>query len=84
MSEASPNDSGSVRRFVGLILVVIGVLWMSAAGLCTAGFFVSILVDGADFREVLSIVPMIGLVGGFGVGLGLVIYVVGRALRPRA
>ena len=84
MSDASPKESGSVRRFVGLIFIVVGVLWMSAAGLCSAGFFVSILVDGADFREVLSIVPMIGLVGGFGVGIGLVIYVVGRALRPKA
>ncbi len=84
MTGTPDSATGSVRRFVGLILIVVGVLWMVAAGLCSAGFFASILVEGADFREVLSIAPMIALVGGLGAGIGLVIYVVGHALRPRA
>jgi hypothetical protein len=79
----SAPEAGSIRRLVGLVLLVIGVLWMGAAGLCSGAFFVSILVEGAGFREILSIVPMIGLVGGFGAGIGLVIYIVGRALRPK-
>jgi hypothetical protein len=50
--------------------------------LCSAAFFVTLLTEGADLREALSILPMILLVGGFSAGMGLVALIVGRALRP--
>lgn len=77
------HDRGSVRRIVGLVLTTIGVLWMAGAGLCSAGFVAMLFTEGGDFREALSIIPMIALVGGFSIGLGFVFYVVGRALRPK-
>jgi hypothetical protein len=43
-----------------------------------------LFTTGGDLREAASIVPMILLVGGFSVGIGFVLYVVGRALRPKA
>lgn len=84
MNEPAIESRGSIRRFVGLAFIVVGALWMTAAGLCSGAFFVSLLVEGGDFREIVSIVPMILLVGGFGAGIGLVIFIVGRALRPKA
>ncbi|MBP6010835.1 MAG: hypothetical protein KBA31_01300 [Alphaproteobacteria bacterium] len=77
-------EPGPVRRLIGLVLIAIGALWMAGAGLCSAAFVVTLFTEGGDFREALSIVPMIVLVGGFSIGMGFVFYVVGRALRPKA
>lgn len=84
MTQADDNLGGAVRRFLSLVLIVVGVLWMGVSGLCSAAFFVTLFTDGADLREVLSILPMILLVGGFSAGIGLVVFIVGRALRPKA
>lgn len=83
-ANAPLQQTSELRRFIGLILIVVGALWAVASGLCSAGFFGMMVVEGGDFREALSIVPMIVLVGGFSAGLGLVFFVVGRALRPKA
>lgn len=73
----------SVRRMIGLVMIVVGGLWMALSGLCSAAFAVGMLTESnGNFREALSIFPMILLVGGFSAGIGLVVYVVGRALRP--
>jgi hypothetical protein len=73
-----------VRRIIGLVLIAAGVLWIAASGLCTAAFFVTLFTESApDVREVMSIAPMVILVGGFSIGIGLVLYIVGRALRPK-
>jgi hypothetical protein len=83
MSE--PAGTGSeIRRFIGMILIVVGLLWVAASGLCSAGFFGWMIFEGGDIREILSIVPMLLLVGGFSAGMGFVLYVVGRALRPKS
>jgi hypothetical protein len=86
VSDAPQNTAGPIRRFVGLALIVVGVLWIGASGLCSAAFFVGMLIEGsnADIREILSIIPMIALVGGFSAGIGFVLFVIGRALRPRS
>lgn len=68
---------------IGLILIVVGLLWTTASGLCSAAFVVMLFTEGGDLREALSIVPMVVLVGGFSVGIGFVVYIVGRALRPK-
>ncbi len=84
MTDSAPPPA-SIRRIIGLILITAGVLWMAASGLCTAAFFATLLTEGpADAREVLSITPMVLLVGGFSAGIGFVVYIVGRALRPKA
>jgi hypothetical protein len=79
----TPNSPGPIRRIVGLVFIAAGALWIAASGLCSAGFFITLFTEGGDFREALSIVPMIVLVGGFSVGIGFVFYAVGRALRPK-
>ncbi len=83
MTETTPPPS--ITRIVGLILITVGVLWMAASGLCSAAFFLMLLTESpSDAREVLSITPMVLLVGGFSAGIGFVVYIVGRALRPKA
>ena len=57
---------------------------MIASGLCSGVFFISLFTENGDFREGLSIAPMIVIVGGFSVGLGFAFYVVGRAMRPKS
>jgi hypothetical protein len=81
MTEPAPPTS--VKRMVGLILIVVGLLWTAASGLCSAAFVVMLFTEGGDLREALSIVPMVVLVGGFSVGIGFVVYIVGRALRSK-
>ena len=80
----STGTGSDIKRFIGLILIVVGVLWAAASGLCSAWFFGMMFFEGGDIREMLSIVPMLLLVGGFSAGMGFVIYVVGRALRPKS
>jgi hypothetical protein len=83
MTEPAPPPAG-LKRIVGLILITMGILWMAASGLCSAGFVVALLTEsGGDLGEALSTAPMIVIVGGFSIGVGFVLYVVGRALRPK-
>lgn len=82
MSE-TPAQRGSIRRLIGLVFIAAGALWIAASGLCSAGFAVTTFSEGGDFREALSIVAMIVLVGGFSIGIGFVLYAIGRALRPK-
>lgn len=83
MSEAS-REPNPIKRIIGLVLIAAGALWIAASGLCSAAFFITLFTEGgSDLREALSIIPMIALVGGFSAGMGFVLYVVGRALRPK-
>jgi hypothetical protein len=80
MVEPAPLTSGSpTGRFVGLILISVGVLWLSLTGLCTAFAFLS-LIGTADYGDILLILTVAvpsAVIGG-------AIYFVGRLLRPRA
>ena len=80
MTEAPPS---SIARIIGLILIVAGIFWIAASGLCSAAFVLTLFTEGGNFREAMSVIPMIVIVGGFSIGLGFVLYVIGRALRPR-
>lgn len=76
MSE--PNPPPTVSRFIGLILVAVGTLWLVLTGLCTAVFAVGVAGEGNlnDIGGVLSIGVPSALIG-------IAIYAIGRALRPR-
>jgi hypothetical protein len=76
MSDASPNTSNGAARIIGVILMIIGYLLLSAAGLCTLIFGGAILSDGpygADNGLVL-------LYGGIPMILGALIAWAGHAL----
>lgn len=75
---------GEIRRFVGLILIVIGALWMSASGLCSAAFAISLFADGGgNLAEGFSVVLLIAVYGGISALFGLGVYAIGRAMRPK-
>lgn len=80
MTTQPPASGGEIRRLIGRILLVISAIWMALSGLCSGAFLVSMLVDNPHFQEILSILPMIVLVGGFSVGIGFVVYIIGRGL----
>jgi hypothetical protein len=83
MTETTPQ-APSIKRIVGLVLITAGLLWATLSGLCSVAFFLTLFTEGGgDLREALSIIPMIVLVGGFSAGLGIALYVIGRALRPK-
>ena len=78
MSEPSP-----VARFVGAALLVVGVLMMLLCGGCGALFFVTFLwgwLTSSNHEDVSMVVLPIVL-GGVPAGLGLGLFIVGRALR---
>lgn len=84
MSDPTPQAPSETRRFIGLILVVIGALWMAASGLCTAVFGVGLLADGSsDLAEASSIILLMLVCGGVSALFGLGVYAIGRWLRPR-
>ena len=74
MAESSTSEIG---RFVGLLLIVVGVLWLVLTGLCSAAFALALIGEGNlnDVTGVLAIGVPSALIGG-------VIYAIGRWLRP--
>lgn len=79
MVEPPPVPAGSPSgRFIGLILISIGVLWLLLTGLCTVFGLVSLMTEGnlSDILLVLTVTVPSALLGG-------AIYAVGRLLRPR-
>ncbi len=74
MAESSTSEIG---RFVGLLLIVAGVLWLVLTGLCSAAFALALIGEGNlnDITGVLAIGVPSALIGG-------VIYAIGRWLRP--
>lgn len=75
-----PSGFSTIKRFMGVALIAIGMLWVTASGLCSAGVIVMGIVDLAHLEESLGILPMVLLIGGFSIGVGLVIRAVGQAL----
>ena len=74
-----PVPPGSpTGRFVGLIVLSIGVLVLSFTGLCTV-VALATLIPADGLGDIMLILPFtfIGLV------IGAVIYMIGRALRPK-
>ena len=72
------SDRSNLARLIGLILIVIGTLWLVLTGLCTAAFAIGLLGEGnlGDITVILTIaIPSI-LIGGL-------IYAIGRWLRPK-
>lgn len=76
MTDEPPRND--LTRLFGLILIVIGTLWLVLTGLCSAAFFIGLLGEGnlRDVGVVLTIGIPSALVGG-------IIYAVGRWLRPK-
>jgi hypothetical protein len=80
---SASGPPGEVRRLLGLVLIVIGVLWMGASGLCTAAFALSLFAGGdGDLAEASSILLLMLIYGGGSVLVGLGVYALGRWLRP--
>jgi hypothetical protein len=71
------DGQGSIARFIGLILIVIGVLWLALTGLCSAAFAIGLLGEGN-----LSDVGAVFMIGVPSALIGAVIYAIGRWLRP--
>ena len=73
-----PVGEGSAGRFVGLVLVSIGILWLALTGLCTAVAFVTLAQQGnlGDSMLILVFAIPSTILGGS-------LYLVGRLLRPK-
>jgi hypothetical protein len=76
MTDEPPRND--LTRLFGLILIVIGTLWLVLTGLCSAAFLIGLLGEGnlRDVGVVLTIGIPSALVGG-------IIYAIGRWLRPK-
>jgi hypothetical protein len=72
----SPSSRGELSRLVGLILIVIGTLWLVTTGLCSAVFAIG-LTDSGNLND-LGVVLTIGVPSAL---IGAAIYATGRWLR---
>lgn len=79
MSEISPFGSDTKRLF-GLVLIVVGVLWLVTTGLCTLGFLFFIT---STYHLMTGDLLWIVGVGGPSALIGWGIYATGRWLRLR-
>lgn len=71
----------SSRSFLATALIVIGLLWMTLTGLCTALVGVSSIVG--DPRNFLGVIPSLIFVAVLCVGPGWLIWKAGKAMRRR-
>lgn len=74
-----PVPSGSpAGRFIGLVLISIGVLWLSLTGLCTVVALATLIPENGlgDIMLILPFTFVSAVIGG-------VIYLIGRAFRPK-
>jgi hypothetical protein len=71
-----PVQSDSVRRFAGLIVIVLGVLWLVFSGLCGGLYLMGFFIDGnwSNLRDAILILAPSALVGWLVIARG-------RALR---
>jgi hypothetical protein len=78
MADPAPAPNNTTGRFVGLVLISIGVLWLVLTGLCTAAAFVSLASEGdlTDLGMILVFSVPSAILGG-------AIYFGGRLLRPK-
>ena len=80
MSDVQPSP---VARFFGGALVAVGVLMMALCGGCGVLFFLGFLWSGltsSNHEDVsMAILPI--FLGGVPAGIGLGLFIVGRALR---
>ncbi|MFM9862722.1 MAG: hypothetical protein ACKVRO_03860 [Micropepsaceae bacterium] len=75
MAESPPGND--LARLIGLILIVIGTLWLVLTGLCSGAFLIGFLGQGnlSDIGAVFAIGIPSALIGG-------IVYAIGRWLRP--
>jgi hypothetical protein len=81
MGEAPQSN----RAFFASVLIVIGLIWMTLTGLCTAGFLVWAFSGGGTLAagDFLNWTMLI-VAGGVGSAFpGLIIWLVGKALKRR-
>lgn len=65
-------------RFLGLILITLGALWVALSGLCTLVFAISFLQSGP-----MSDVGVALFVGIPSIAAGFALFLFGRYLAPR-
>ncbi|MCE9521884.1 MAG: hypothetical protein K8S25_05565 [Alphaproteobacteria bacterium] len=75
-----PASGGEVQRFIGLVLAVIGALWLACSGLCAAGMIFSIISDGGLHQELLVWTMFVVIISGISGAMGFGVFVVGRGL----
>lgn len=72
------RGTSNLPRLIGLILIVIGTLWLVLTGLCSGAFLIGLLGEG-NLRDI-SVVLTIGIPSAL---IGAPIYAIGRWLRPQ-
>jgi hypothetical protein len=85
--------AGGIGRFFGSIMIVAGLLIITASGVCTAYFAVTWIAIpfgafgqfpvGADRDALILIIAWILVAGLFGLGVGLALLDIGRHSRPK-
>jgi len=79
----SGQNGGEAQRFIGLVLLVIGVLWMAASGLCGGAVIVSSISTSGSSSELGYWILLVAFLSGLFGAIGFGFYVVGRNLRGK-
>jgi hypothetical protein len=67
MTQEPPREPHSVRNFVGWALIVLGVLWMAFAGVCTISVMSQGGTDNSGWAVLILVVGALSVLAGFGV-----------------
>lgn len=78
MTEQQPSGE-SFGRFIGLLLMGFGVLWIAFCGLCAFGVMATVMTESAG-GEALSSTLVVVLISGLAAAGGYAVFVAGRSL----
>lgn len=78
----SSENRSSSAALLGTIIMIVGILWMTLSGLCSALVLVGEVFDG-DPGGILQGVGIVTIVGGVSLLIGALIWRGGKALRGR-
>lgn len=78
----SSENRSSSAALLGTIIMIVGILWMTLSGLCSALVLVGEVFDG-DPGGILQGVGIVTIVGGVSLLIGTLIWRGGKALRGR-
>ena len=79
MTDQQPSGE-SFGRFIGLLLMGFGVLWMAFCGLCAFGVLATVLTESVGSSDVLGSSLLVVTISGVAAVGGYAVFIAGRSL----
>lgn len=77
---AQPPPGDPFGRFIGLLLMGFGVLWIAFCGLCAFGVMSTVVTESAGSSDALGSTLVVLVISGLAAVGGYAVFIAGRSL----